>query len=133
MFRSCEDILRSLKPLLLKHACYVTLSDSIEQHGDRYYIKSTATLINGHELSISSTAYAREAETKSTMDESQITGSASSYARKCALCGLFAIDDGKDNDSVILPNPCVSEPIQNAVLRKKKSIKNKSKKSVNLP
>lgn len=96
-YRSCEDILNALKPLLVE--CFVILTDDIVQVGDRYYVKATASLSNGKET-ISTTAYAREEETKKGMDASQITGSASSYARKYALNGLFAIDDTKDADSI---------------------------------
>ena len=103
-YRSCEDILESVKPLLEKHDCVLTISDTMEVVGDRYYIKARAIIIdsssNGEDAgSISVTAYAREPENKKGMDESQITGAASSYARKYALNGLFAIDDTKDADA----------------------------------
>lgn len=100
-YRSCEDILEAVKPLLNKNGVALTLSDEMIQIGDRYYIKAHATLIdieNKNDL-ISNTAYARESETKKGMDESQITGTASSYARKYALNGLFCIDDTKDADT----------------------------------
>lgn len=96
-YRSCEDILEALKPLLKKHDACVTISDEIEMVGDRYYVRATAVLIAGGE-SIATTALAREAEDKKGMDAAQVTGSASSYARKYALNGLFAIDDNKDPD-----------------------------------
>lgn len=96
MYRSCEDILEAVKPILGEAA--LMLSDDVKQVGDRIYIAATATLHYQGE-SISSTAYARESETKKGMDDSQITGSASSYARKYALNGLFAIDDTKDADT----------------------------------
>lgn len=95
-YRSCEDILSAVKPLLGN--CVVTLTDSIVNHQDRYYVQAVATLTDGKEA-ISVSAYAREAESKKGMDESQITGSASSYARKYALNGLFAIDDVRDADT----------------------------------
>lgn len=123
-YRSCEDILEAVKPLLSK-GTILTVSDEIlmfndgsqpevrmvkttdkygttkesvvKVGGSRFYVKATATLSNGKD-SISSTAYAREAEMKAGMDEAQITGSASSYARKYALNGLFCIDDTKDSD-----------------------------------
>lgn len=98
-YRSCEDILEALKPLLAKHQAAVTISDEIVLIGDRYYVKATATLIdveNGDKVEVS--AYAREDEQKKGMDASQLTGSTSSYARKYALNGLFAIDDTKDSD-----------------------------------
>lgn len=97
-YRNCEDILEAVKPLLAKYECVLTLSDSIEAIGTRYYVKATAKITDGKD-SIEVTAYAREAETKKGMDDSQITGSTSSYARKYALNGLFAIDDTKDADT----------------------------------
>ncbi len=97
-YRNCEDILEALKPILKAKGMAVTITDTVKQIGERYYIEATATL-HGGEDRISSTALAREAETKKGMDASQITGSASSYARKYALNGLFAIDDTKDSDS----------------------------------
>ena len=101
-YRSCEDILEGLKPLLKKYKVTLTISDEIVQIGDRYYVKATATLIDieeeGREC-ISSTAFAREDEKKTGMDLSQLTSSTSSYARKYALNGLFCIDDTKDSDA----------------------------------
>lgn len=98
-YRSCEDILEALKPLLAELSCVVTLSDEIVQIGERYYIKATATLLDCESGETqSTTAFAREELEKKGMDSSQITGSASSYARKYALNGLFAIDDGVDAD-----------------------------------
>ena len=97
-YRNCEDILEAVKPLLAKYECVLTISDCIENIGSRYYVKATARLTNGKD-NIEVTAYAREAETKKGMDDSQITGSTSSYARKYALNGLFAIDDTKDADT----------------------------------
>ena len=96
-YRSCEDILEALKPLLKKHNACVTISDEIVMVGDRYYVRATAILTAGGD-SITATAYAREAEDKKGMDAAQVTGSTSSYARKYALNGLFAIDDNKDPD-----------------------------------
>lgn len=99
-YRSCEDILEGLKPVLAKHQAAVTISDEIVLIGDRYYVKATATLIDvekGDKVEVS--AYAREDEQKKGMDASQLTGSTSSYARKYALNGLFAIDDTKDSDA----------------------------------
>lgn len=95
-YRSCEDILNALKPHL--DGLTVTISDEMICLGDRFYIKATATLSDG-ESSVSSTGYAREELAKKGMDSSQITGSTSSYARKYALNGLFAIDDTKDPDA----------------------------------
>ena len=99
-YRSCEDILEGLKPLLENYKAAVTLKDEIKLIGDRYYIEATATLIDiekGEKIEV--TALAREDETKKGMDLAQVTGSVSSYARKYALNGLFAIDDTKDSDS----------------------------------
>ena len=97
-YRSAESILAAIKPLLVETKTTLTLSDMIEQHGDRVYIKAAAKLSDGKE-SIETAAFAREPESKKGADESQITGAASSYARKYALCGLFAIDDNKDADA----------------------------------
>lgn len=97
-YRSCEDIVEAVKPLLKKHNADLFLSDEIEVKGDRYYVKATATFKCGDEVVVA-TASARESETRKGMDDSQITGAASSYARKYALNGLFLIDDNKDADS----------------------------------
>ena len=97
-YRSCEDILEAVKPLLKKEKVTLTISDDIIEVGGRVYVKATATLSDGEDT-ISTSAFAREAEMKKGMDDSQITGSASSYARKYALNGLFAIDDTKDADA----------------------------------
>ena len=96
-YRSAEDILEALKPHLKKTVCVLNLSDDVVLVADRIYVKATATLIYGEE-SISSSAFAREPIAKKGTDESQVTGASSSYARKYALCGLFAIDDGVDAD-----------------------------------
>ena len=98
-YRSCEDILEAVKPILKKCNCTLLLSDSLVYVGDRYYIKATATLINAEGKSVSTEAYAREEDTKKGMDASQITGASSSYARKYALNGLLCIDDNKDSDT----------------------------------
>lgn len=97
-YRSCEDIFEAVKPLLKKYDLTLIMSDELIQIGERYYIKSTARLTNGIET-LENTSYAREEETKKGMDGSQITGAASSYARKIALNGLFLIDDVKDQDT----------------------------------
>lgn len=97
-YRSCEDILEAVKPLLAEEGCTLTLSDEIELIGDRYYIKATATLkADKEEIQVS--AYAREEQAKKGMDSAQVTGATSSYARKYALNGLFCIDDNKDPDT----------------------------------
>lgn len=95
-YRSCEDILEAVKPLL--DGAILTLSDELVNIGDRYYVKATATIKDYMEV-FSVSAYAREPQEKKGMDESQITGTASSYARKYALNGLFLIDDTKDADT----------------------------------
>lgn len=97
-YRSCEDILEAAKPVLKKHGLTLTLNDAIVEVGDRIYVKARATVTDGM-TNIGADAYAREAESKKGMDSSQITGMASSYARKYALNGLFLIDDTKDADS----------------------------------
>lgn len=96
-YRNCEDILEAVKPLCAKHEIVPLLSDEIVMIGDRFYIKATAKVMDGKD-EIATTAFARESKDKKGMDESQITGSASSYARKYALNGLFCIDDTKDAD-----------------------------------
>ncbi|HQI26286.1 MAG TPA: ERF family protein [Candidatus Paceibacterota bacterium] len=95
-YRSCEDIFEAAKPYLGDTALMV--SDELVNIGDRYYVKATATLSDGT-CAMSNTAYAREPETKKGMDEAQITGATSSYARKYALNGLFLLDDVKDADA----------------------------------
>jgi len=119
-YRSCEDILEALKPHLAENNCTLTISDEIihidshekspvkdknggligyEETGIRTYVKATATIYNSENISLSVSASAREPMSKKGMDESQITGAASSYARKYALNGLFLIDDTKDSDN----------------------------------
>jgi hypothetical protein len=97
-YRSCEDILESVKPLLSAHDCALVITDDIMMIGDRIYVKATAKLISGSEQ-VESSAFAREESEKRGMDSSQVTGAASSYARKYALNGLFCIDDTKDSDA----------------------------------
>lgn len=97
-YRNAESILEALKPFEKKHGVFVTLTDEVIEMGSRFYVKATATISNGAEF-ITTTAYAREADSKKGMDEAQITGSASSYARKYALNGLFLLDDTKDADT----------------------------------
>lgn len=101
-YRSAEGILEAVKPVLKKYGVTLLLSDEIEQIGDRTYVKATAWFIDPEEkenLKATVTAYAREAEDKKGLDQSQITGTASSYARKYALNGLLLIDDTKDPDT----------------------------------
>lgn len=95
-YRSCEDILEGVKPLL--NGLFLSISDEIVLIGDRYYVKATATITDG-ESSHSASAMAREASEKKGMDDAQITGATSSYARKYCLNGLFGIDDSKDADT----------------------------------
>ena len=98
-YRNLEGILEGLKPLLDETGCIITITDSMELLGERYYIVATASLKKGDEV-ISCEGWARESEDKKGMDTSQITGSTSSYARKYAMNGLFAIDDVRDADSM---------------------------------
>jgi hypothetical protein len=103
-YRNAEDILEAIKPLLKKENVALTLTDELQQIGDRYYVKATAKLFDDKD-NIEVTAYAREEESKKGMDGSQVTGASSSYARKYALNGLFCIDDTKDSDTTnITPN-----------------------------
>lgn len=97
-YRSAEDILEAVKQVVNPMGYSITISDTIINVGDRYYIKATATLSNGKET-WSTDGYAREEESKKGMDGSQVTGASSSYARKYALNGLFALDDTKDSDA----------------------------------
>jgi hypothetical protein len=100
-YRSAEDIIEAVKPILFKNNCALLISDEIIQVAERIYVRATAMLIdeNNEELPIQVYGWAREEEVKKGMDAAQITGSASSYARKYALNGLFAIDDTKDSDA----------------------------------
>ena len=97
-YRSCEDILEAVKPLAERECCVILLSDEIKVISDRVYVCATASITKGNE-SVSVTGWAREPLAQKGMNEAQITGSASSYARKYALNGLFAIDDTKDADA----------------------------------
>lgn len=99
-YRSCEDILEAVKPLLQTNNCILTITDRLVYVGNRYYIEATAQITDIEDkTNYINIAYAREEETKKGMDSSQITGTASSYARKYALNGLFLIDDTKDADT----------------------------------
>ncbi len=116
-YRSCEDILEAVKPLLKAENCFLVISDRIINVGNRNYVEATATLHMPENINISVSGCACEAETKKGMDSAQITGSASSYARKYALNGLFAIDDTKDADATnqhghqaALPTPQMLQP-----------------------
>ena len=98
-YRSCEDILMAVKPLLAETECTLTCQDDIALVGDRFYVKATYTLTNKDGKCASASAYAREQEKVTGQIEAQITGATSSYARKYALNALFAIDDNKDPDA----------------------------------
>lgn len=99
-YRSAEEICESIKPLLKEHKCAMTISDDIMEIGGRFYIKATVELTDLESgTSVKTTALAREAVEKKGMDESQVTGAASSYARKYALSGLLLLDDNKDADT----------------------------------
>lgn len=99
-YRSCEDILEAVKPICAKHKTTLVLLDSISEINGRFYVTAQAQLHDCEsDNAVTATAYAREPEKKTGMDESQITGTASSYARKYALNGLFCIDDTKDADT----------------------------------
>lgn len=103
-YRNAEGILEAVKPLLVKYGMVLNVSDSVEMVGERYYIKATATVHDTESNQIMvSTAYARESLDKKGMDDSQISGTASSYARKYALNGLFLLDDTKDIDEIQKP------------------------------
>jgi len=97
-YRSAEDIIEAVKLIINPEGYYLSISDDIVQIGDRYYVRATAMVTNGKD-SYTSVAFAREQESRAGMDSSQITGATSSYARKYALNGLFAIDDTKDADA----------------------------------
>tara|TARA_R110001606_G_C15357217_1_gene648148 strand:+ start:1074 stop:1673 length:600 start_codon:yes stop_codon:yes gene_type:complete len=99
-YRSCEDILEALKPFLKKEKCTLVITDDIVMIGHRFYVKAVCTLINSAGEVIKNQAFAREAETKKGMDEGQLSGATSSYARKYALAGLFLLDDNKDADTM---------------------------------
>ncbi len=116
-YRNCEDILQALKPILSEHKCHVSLSDEVVIAGNRFYIKATATITDSENNSFSTTAFAREAESKKGMDESQVTGSTSSYARKYALNGLFAIDDNKDADTLNNHADFTNQPVAQAAIQ----------------
>jgi hypothetical protein len=119
-YRSAESILEALKPHLEEHQAVLTLSDEIVEVGGRVYVKATATF-STDDQTITTTAFAREAESKKGMDDAQVTGACSSYARKYALNGLFCIDDTKDADAtethgksepVSKPTPAPAKPTE---------------------
>lgn len=123
-YRSCEDIMEAVKPLLKEVNCALTVSDDIVQISDRIYVKATATLHTPSGEQFTNSAFAREPLSKKGQDESQVTGAASSYARKYALNGLFCIDDTKDADALNIskdyaaparPAPQVAQASQGAL------------------
>ena len=109
-YRSAEDILEGLKVLLKSTGCSLVVSDDIVMVGNRIYVKATATLYASDGSNVSNSAFARESEDKKGMDSAQVTGATSSYARKYALNGLFAIDDTKDADSMDNSSGASSKP-----------------------
>ena len=132
MYRNAESILEAFKPYLDKYKVSLVLYDRIDQIGERYYVVATAKLIDIEEgESICTTAYARESAEKKGMDDSQITGAASSYARKYALNGLFLLDDTKDADTDEFANQQIEKNASQAQKRTIKSICEKHKIDVN--
>lgn len=126
-YRSCEDILEAVKPLLNENKCVLKLSDEIIYTGERYHVKAIATLTDietGEKES--SNGWAREEESKKGMDGSQITGASSSYARKYALNGLFCIDDNKDSDSTNTHGKTSDKPKKENTVQQNKMYKCKS-------
>ena len=128
-YRKAEDILEALKPLLFKHKCFVTLTDEISEVANRIYVKAIATITNSEGVSITTSAFARESESKPGMDAAQITGATSSYARKYALNGLFCIDDSVDPDSIIDIDEVVKKVWQTKSLDQLKSLWNEFKEN----
>ena len=118
-YRSAESILLAAKPILAEHEAYLNMADEIVAVSDRIYVKATATVYHEDKVIGQSVAYAREPFAKKGMDDSQLTGAASSYARKYALNGLFGIDDAKDADT----NEYRSDEIQDPTHRFKKGEK----------
>lgn len=128
-YRSAEDILEAVKPLTSKHGLILTLSDEITLIGDRIYVKATARLTDG-EQEVVTVAFAREEENKKGMDASQVTGAASSYARKYALNGLFCIDDTKDSDATNTHGKAETKPAAKKPAAKKAASGNLFDKSM---
>lgn len=126
-YRNCEDILEAVKPICHKNRTSLILDDELVLLGDRYYIRAVAKLYDwDSDRTITTSALARETSTKKGMDESQITGSASSYARKYALNGLFNIDDTKDMDTNELSEETKNRKQQSSKNTKKDDTKDKS-------
>ena len=116
-YRSLESILSALKPLLAQQHCGIRFADDVVEHGGRTFVRSTLYFFNDKGESISTTAEAEHSATKTGMDSAQITGAASSYARKYCLNGLFAIDDTKDPDSNAYVQQ-TQEPVKKTPTRK---------------
>ena len=116
-YRSLESILAALKPLLAQQHCGIRFADDVVEHGGRTFVRSTLYFFNDKGESISTTAEAEHSATKTGMDSAQITGAASSYARKYCLNGLFAIDDTKDPDSNVYVQQ-TQEPIKKTPTRR---------------
>lgn len=115
-YRSCEDILEAVKPILKELSLFLTINDEIVNLGDRFYIKATATVYDVEsDDKLSSSAFARECLNKKGMDDSQITGACSSYARKYALNGLLCIDDTKDADTESYTKKANNKSISNII------------------
>jgi len=114
-YRNCEDIQSALKPLLLTYSCALTISDSVEVHSERVYMVATATFTDSTGKITEVKAFARESDVKKGMSSEQVSGSASSYARKYCLGGLFLIDDQKDPDSMKPPEPQQPMPAKKEV------------------
>lgn len=121
-YRNCEDILEAVKPLCLKNKAVLTISDEIKNENGRFYVKAIATLHDTEsDETILVSAFAREVENKTGMDGSQVTGASSSYARKYALNGLFAIDDTKDSDATNTGDKGEDKPKSGQVVEKKET------------
>ena len=116
-YRSAEDILTAVKPLLAKYSCTMTITDEVVFIGGRFYIKATATITDEDGNTESVSAFAREDESKKGMDGSQITGTASSYSRKYCLNGMFLIDDTKDADTDEFQNQTQDTKLTKAYLK----------------
>lgn len=133
-YRSCESILEAVKPLLAKNGLALTLTDEMVQVGGRIYVKATATVFptdkSDEDVCVSVDAFAREEESKKGMDSSQVTGAASSYARKYALNGLFCIDDNKDSDATNTHGKDEETPKQNKKPNKNTEIEAKAESLV---
>ena len=129
-FRSTEDISEAVKPLLEEQGLLLTISDEIEQIGNRYYFKATAAVYNKQGEKIDVTGYAREDEKQSGMSCGQLSGATSSYARKYALNGLFAIDDTKDLDDETLNNNKNAKQQQMPAPQQAKDAKNKLRQAM---